>query len=73
MNSMAHTIIHLSGEATHSVYPFGDETLGEARIGSPSPVATILSTNPDHLLQLAEQLMDAAYAMDPALRPEVPA
>ena len=63
-----------------TVFPYGDcigrtQTylgghLGAVDIG---PSITIQSTDPDHLLQLAEQLMDVAYAMDPSLRSEVPA
>jgi len=74
--SSVHISIHPYGDATHYVNDLGGrgELLGVVRLGPPyATVATIQSTDPDHLLQLAEQLTDAAYAMDPSLRSEVPA
>jgi len=74
--SSVHIAIHPRGDATHYVNDLGGrgELLGVVRLGPPyATVATIQSTDPDHLLQLAEQLTDAAYAMDPSLRSEVPA
>ena len=73
-SSSVHISIHPHGDATHYVNDLSDELLGVVRLGPPwATVATIQSTDPDHLLQLTEQLMDAAYTMDTALRPKVPA
>jgi len=68
--STSHTSIHPRGDCIGRVQPYQGGHLGAVDVGGG---ATIQSTNPDHLLQLAEQLMDAAYTMDTALRPKVPA
>ena len=68
--STSRTTVFPYGDCIGHVQPYLDGHLGAVDIG---PSITIQSTDPDHLLQLAEQLMDVAYAMDPALRPKVSA
>jgi len=68
--STSHTTVFPYGDCIGRTQTYLGGHLGAVDIG---PSITIQSTDPDHLLQLAEELMDVAYAMDPSLRSEVPA
>ena len=58
--SHAHTAIHPRGDAIVKVQPYGDGHLGAVTVGD---VVTIQSTDPRHLLQLADALDQAAEIM----------
>ena len=70
MNSVSHTAIHPRGDAIVKVQPYGDGHLGAVTVGD---VVTIQSTDPRHLLQLADALDQAAEQMLAGQRKQVSA
>ena len=59
--STSHTTVFPYGDCIGRTQPYQGGHLGAVDVGRS---ITIQSTDPDHLLQLAEQLMDVAYAME---------
>jgi len=59
--STSHTTVFPYGDCIGRTQTYLGGHLGAVDIG---PSITIQSTDPDHLLQLAEELMDVAYAME---------